>query len=57
MRASAGSLGFRGSEIPLLGTDGSRDCNKAALIHGLKTVDVLEAAIRALQHVPEVTVS
>ncbi len=37
-------------------TDGSRNCNKAALIHGLKTVDVMvkgpgsgsEAAIRAL---------
>ncbi len=58
--ASAGGLGFRGSKksTPIRSSDGCRNCTKAALIHGLKTVDVMvkgpgpgsgrEAAIRAL---------
>ena len=49
--ASAGGLGFKGSQMA------AETATKAALIHGLKTVDVMvkgpgsgrEAAIRALQ--------
>ncbi|MFR6297418.1 MAG: 30S ribosomal protein S11 [Lachnospiraceae bacterium] len=55
--ASAGGLGFKGSgNLPICSTDGCRNSCKAAIIHGLKTVDVFvkgpgsgrEAAIRAL---------
>ena len=50
--ASAGGLGFRGSKKSTV----FKPCTKAALVHGLKTVDVMvkgpgsgrEAAIRAL---------
>ncbi|MCR5250669.1 MAG: 30S ribosomal protein S11 [Lachnospiraceae bacterium] len=57
--ASAGGLGFRGSKksTPYAAQMASETATKAALIHGLKTVDVFvkgpgsgrEAAIRALQ--------
>ena len=56
--ASAGGLGLEVQEIySLCSSDGSRNCYKAALVHGLKSVDVMvkgpgsgrEAAIRALQ--------
>ena len=56
--ASAGGLGFRGSKksTPYAAQMASETATKAALIHGLKTVDVFvkgpgtgrEAAIRAL---------
>ena len=56
--SSAGSLGFRGSRksTPYAAQMASETATKAALIHGLKTVDVFvkgpgsgrEAAIRAL---------
>ena len=56
--ASAGGLGFRGSRksTPYAAQMASETATKAALIHGLKTVDVFvkgpgtgrEAAIRAL---------
>ena len=57
--ASAGGLGFRGSRksTPFAAQSAAETATKAALIHGLKTVDVFvkgpgsgrEAAIRALQ--------
>ena len=57
--ASAGGLGFRGSKksTPYAAQMASETATKAALVHGLKTVDVYvkgpgagrEAAIRALQ--------
>ena len=57
--ASAGGLGFRGSRksTPHAAQMAAETATKAALIHGLKTVDVFvkgpgsgrEAAIRALQ--------
>lgn len=57
--ASAGQLGFRGSRksTPYAAQMAAETATKAALIHGLKTVDVFvkgpgsgrEAAIRALQ--------
>ena len=57
--ARAGGLGFRGSTIstPYAAQMAAETATKAALIHGLKTVDVMvkgpgsgrEAAIRALQ--------
>ena len=57
--ASAGGLGFRGSRksTPYAAQTAAETATKAALIHGLKTVDVFvkgpgsgrEAAIRALQ--------
>ena len=57
--ASAGELGFRGSRksTPYAAQMAAETATKAALIHGLKTVDVMvkgpgsgrEAAIRALQ--------
>ena len=57
-RASAGGLGFRGSKksTPYAAQMAAETATKAALIHGLKTVDVFvkgpgsgrEAAIRAL---------
>ena len=57
--ASAGGLGFRGSRksTPFAAQMAAETATKAALIHGLKTVDVMvkgpgsgrEAAIRALQ--------
>ena len=55
--ASAGGLGFRGSSTPYAAQMAAETATKAALIHGLKTVDVMvkgpgsgrEAAIRALQ--------
>ena len=56
--ASAGGLGFRGSEIyPYAAQMAAETAAKAALVHGLKSVDVMvkgpgsgrEAAIRALQ--------
>ena len=57
--ASAGGLGFRGSRksTPYAAQMAAETATKAALIHGLKTVDVMvkgpgsgrEAAIRALQ--------
>ena len=57
--ASAGGLGFRGSKksTPYAAQMAAETATKAALIHGLKTVDVMvkgpgsgrEAAIRALQ--------
>ena len=57
--ASAGGLGFRGSKksTPYAAQMASETATKAALVHGLKTVDVFvkgpgtgrEAAIRALQ--------
>ena len=57
--ASAGGLGFRGSRksTPYAAQMAAETATKAALIHGLKTVDVFvkgpgsgrEAAIRALQ--------
>ena len=57
--ASAGQLGFRGSRksTPYAAQMAAETATKAALIHGLKTVDVMvkgpgsgrEAAIRALQ--------
>ena len=56
--ASAGGLGFRGSKksTPYAAQMAAETATKAALIHGLKTVDVFvkgpgsgrEAAIRAL---------
>ena len=56
--ASAGGLGFRGSKksTPYAAQMASETATKAALVHGLKTVDVFvkgpgtgrEAAIRAL---------
>ena len=56
--ASAGELGFRGSKksTPYAAQMAAETATKAALIHGLKTVDVMvkgpgsgrEAAIRAL---------
>ena len=56
--ASAGGLGFRGSKksTPYAAQMAAETATKAALIHGLKTVDVMvkgpgsgrEAAIRAL---------
>ena len=57
--ASAGGLGFRGSRksTPYAAQMAAETATKAALIHGLKTVDVMvkgpgsgrEAAIRSLQ--------
>ena len=57
--ASAGELGFRGSRksTPFAAQSAAETAAKAALVHGLKTVDVFvkgpgsgrEAAIRALQ--------
>ncbi|MBR1471738.1 MAG: 30S ribosomal protein S11 [Lachnospiraceae bacterium] len=57
--ASAGGLGFRGSKksTPYAAQMAAETATKAALVHGLKKVDVLvkgpgsgrEAAIRALQ--------
>ena len=57
--ASAGGLGFRGSRksTPYAAQMAAETAAKAALVHGLKTVDVMvkgpgsgrEAAIRALQ--------
>ena len=57
--ASAGGLGFRGSKksTPYAAQTAAETATKAALIHGLKYVDVMvkgpgsgrEAAIRALQ--------
>ena len=57
--ASAGGLGFRGSKksTPYAAQMAAETATKAALVHGLKTVDVMvkgpgagrEAAIRALQ--------
>ncbi len=57
--ASAGGLGFKGSRksTPYAAQMAAETATKAALIHGLKTVDVMvkgpgsgrEAAIRALQ--------
>ena len=57
--ASAGGLGFRGSRksTPYAAQMAAETAVKAALVHGLKTVDVMvkgpgsgrEAAIRALQ--------
>ena len=57
--ASAGGLGFRGSRktTPYAAQMAAETASKAALVHGLKTVDVFvkgpgsgrEAAIRALQ--------
>ena len=57
--ASAGGLGFRGSKksTPYAAQMAAETATKAALIHGLKTVDVFvkgpgsgrEAAIRSLQ--------
>ena len=57
--ASAGGLGFRGSRksTPFAAQMAAETATKAALIHGLKTVEVMvkgpgsgsEAAIRALQ--------
>ena len=57
--ASAGELGFRGSKksTPFAAQMAAETAAKAALVHGLKTVDVFvkgpgsgrEAAIRALQ--------
>ena len=57
--ASSGGLGFRGSRksTPYAAQMAAETATKAALIHGLKTVDVMvkgpgsgrEAAIRALQ--------
>ena len=57
--ASAGGLGFRGSRksTPYAAQMAAETATKAALIHGLKSVDVMvkgpgsgrEAAIRALQ--------
>ena len=57
--ASAGEMGFRGSKksTPYAAQMAAETATKAALIHGLKTVDVFvkgpgsgrEAAIRALQ--------
>ena len=57
--SSAGSLGFRGSRksTPFAAQMAAETAAKAALVHGLKTVDVMvkgpgsgrEAAIRALQ--------
>ena len=57
--ASAGGLGFRGSRksTPFAAQMAAETATKAALVHGLKTVDVMvkgpgsgrEAAIRALQ--------
>ena len=57
--ASAGGLGFRGSKksTPYAAQMAAETASKAALVHGLKTVDVFvkgpgsgrEAAIRALQ--------
>jgi len=57
--ASAGGLGFRGSKksTPYAAQMAAETATKAALIHGLKTVDVFvkgpgqgrEAAIRALE--------
>ena len=57
--ASAGGLGFRGSKksTPYAAQMAAETATKAALVHGLKTVDVFvkgpgsgrEAAIRALQ--------
>ena len=57
--ASAGGLGFRGSRksTPYAAQVAAETATKAALVHGLKTVDVFvkgpgsgrEAAIRALQ--------
>ena len=56
--ASAGGLGFRGSKksTPYAAQMAAETATKAALVHGLKTVDVMvkgpgsgrEAAIRAL---------
>ena len=57
--SSAGSLGFKGSKksTPFAAQMAAETATKAALVHGLKTVDVFvkgpgsgrEAAIRALQ--------
>ena len=57
--SSAGKMGFRGSKknTPYAAQMAAETATKAALIHGLKTVDVMvkgpgsgrEAAIRALQ--------
>ena len=57
--ASAGEMGFRGSKksTPFAAQMAAEHAAKAAIIHGLKTVDVMvkgpgsgrEAAIRALQ--------
>ena len=57
--ASSGGLGFRGSRksTPFAAQMAAETATKAALVHGLKTVDVMvkgpgsgrEAAIRALQ--------
>ena len=57
--ASAGGLGFKGSKksTPYAAQMAAETATKAALVHGLKTVDVFvkgpgqgrEAAIRALQ--------
>ena len=57
--ASAGEMGFRGSRksTPFAAQMAAETATKAALVHGLKTVDVFvkgpgsgrEAAIRALQ--------
>ena len=57
--ASAGGLGFKGSRksTPYAAQMAAETATKAALVHGLKTVDVMvkgpgsgrEAAIRALQ--------
>ena len=57
--ASAGELGFKGSRksTPFAAGEAAETAAKAALVHGLKTVDVFvkgpgsgrEAAIRALQ--------
>jgi small subunit ribosomal protein S11 len=50
--ASAGGLGFRGSKksTPYAAQMAAETATKAALVHGLKSVDVMvrEAAIRAL---------
>ena len=57
--ASAGELGFKGSRksTPFAASEAAETAAKAALVHGLKSVDVMvkgpgsgrEAAIRALQ--------
>ena len=57
--SSAGSLGFRGSKksTPFAAQMAAEEASKAAMVHGLKTVEVYvkgpgsgrEAAIRALE--------
>ena len=64
--ASAGGLGFRGSRksTPYAAQMAAETATKAALVHGLKSVDVMvkgpgsgrEAAIRALRYLMKTTV-